>query len=87
MNQDSAAYFNAPAVNPLTINRLAMSSEIIAGIVASSAAHVESAVNEILAWRMSKAQQMRRSRVAVQPFYEVRKVALDDTIESAFRNR
>jgi len=46
---------------------------------------VESAVDEIIAWRMAKAQQMRWSRATVQPFLDVRTTVLNDTLEGAFR--
>jgi len=46
---------------------------------------VESAVNEIIAWRMNKAQQMRWSRATVQPFLAVRTAVLNDTLTDAFR--
>jgi hypothetical protein len=52
-----------------------------------STAFVESAVNEIVAKRMNKKQQMRWNRATVQPFFEVRTVALNDTLEDAFRQR
>jgi hypothetical protein len=48
---------------------------------------VESAVDEIIAWRMAKAQQMRWSRATVQPFLDVRTAVLNDTLEHAFRRR
>jgi hypothetical protein len=48
---------------------------------------VESAVDEIIAWRMVKAQQMRWSRATVQPFLDVRTAVLNDTFEDAFRRR
>jgi hypothetical protein len=48
---------------------------------------VESAVDEIISWRMSKAQQMRWSRATVQPFLDVRAAVLNDTLEPAFRRR
>ena len=48
---------------------------------------VESGVNEIVAWRMNKAQQMRWSRATVQPFLAVRTAVLNDTLEGAFRHR
>ena len=48
---------------------------------------VESAVDEIIAWRMNKAQQMRWNRVTVQPFLDVRTAVLNDTLEPAFRRR
>ncbi len=48
---------------------------------------VESAVDEIIAWRMAKAQQMRWSRATVQPFLDVRTAVLNDTLEDAFRRR
>ncbi|MDQ2802851.1 MAG: ISKra4 family transposase [Pseudomonadota bacterium] len=48
---------------------------------------VESAVDEIIAWRMNKAQQMRWSRATVQPFLDVRTAVLNDTLEHAFRSR
>src|SRR3954470_13581320 len=52
-----------------------------------STAFVESAVNEIVAKRMTKAQQMRWSRATVQPFLDVRTAVLNDTLEDAFRQR
>ena len=52
-----------------------------------STAFVESAVNEIVAKRMNKAQQMRWNRVTVQPFLDVRTAVLNDTLEDAFRQR
>ncbi len=48
---------------------------------------VESAVDEIIAWRMAKAQQMRWSRATLQPFLDVRTAALNDALEHAFRQR
>jgi hypothetical protein len=48
---------------------------------------VESAVDEIIAWRMDKAQQMRWNRATVQPFLDVRAAVLNDTLEDAFRRR
>ncbi|MBV8612725.1 MAG: hypothetical protein JOY66_03010, partial [Acetobacteraceae bacterium] len=47
----------------------------------------ESAVGEIIAWRMDKAQQMRWSRATAQPFLDVRTAVLNDTLEDAFRRR
>src|SRR4051812_31174505 len=52
-----------------------------------STAFVESAVNEIVAKRMNKAQQMRWNRVTVQPFLNVRTAVLNGTLEDAFRQR
>jgi hypothetical protein len=52
-----------------------------------STAFVESAVNEIVAKRMNKKQQMRWNRATVQPFLEVRTAVLNDTLENAFRRR
>jgi hypothetical protein len=46
---------------------------------------VESAVDEIISWRMAK--QMRWSRATVQPFLDVRTAVLNDTLEEAFRRR
>ena len=48
---------------------------------------MESAVDEIISWRMAKAQQMRWSRATVQPFLDVRTAVLNDTLEDAFRRR
>ena len=48
---------------------------------------VESAVDEIISWRMAKRQQMRWSRATVQPFLDVRTAVLNDTLEDAFRQR
>jgi hypothetical protein len=54
---------------------------------AISTAFVESAVNEIIAKRMNKKQQMRWNRATVQPFLDVRTVVLNDTLADAFRHR
>ena len=48
---------------------------------------VESAVDDIISWRMAKAQQMRWNRATVQPFLDVRTAVLNDTLEDAFRRR
>ena len=48
---------------------------------------VESAVDEIIAWRMTKKQQMRWSRATVQPFLDVRTAVLNGTLEDSFRRR
>ena len=48
---------------------------------------VESAVDEIIAWRMAKAQQMRWSKPSLQPFLDVRTAVLNDTLEDAFSRR
>jgi hypothetical protein len=52
-----------------------------------STAFVESAVNEIVARRMNKKQQMRWNRATVQPFLDVRTAVLNGTLEEAFRRR
>jgi hypothetical protein len=52
-----------------------------------STAFVESAVNEIVAKRMNKKQQMRWNRTTVQSFLDVRTAVLNDTLEDAFRHR
>jgi len=52
-----------------------------------STAFVESAVNEIVATRMNKKQQMRWNRTTVQPFLDVRTAMLNDTLDDAFRHR
>ncbi|MDO9713963.1 ISKra4 family transposase [Paracraurococcus lichenis] len=52
-----------------------------------STAFVESAVNEIVAKRMNKSQQMRWSRATVQPFLDVRTAVLNGTLEDAIRQR
>src|SRR4051794_8794301 len=52
-----------------------------------STAFVESAVNEIVAKRMNKKQQMRWNRTTVQPFLDVRTAVLNDALEGAFRQR
>ena len=54
---------------------------------AISTAFVESTVNEIVAKRMNKKQQMRWNRATVQPFLDVRTAVLNDTLEDAFRHR
>ena len=50
-----------------------------------STAFAESAVNQIIATRMIKRQQMRWNRDTVQPFLTVRVAVLNDTLEQAFR--
>ena len=52
-----------------------------------STAFVESAVNEIVAKRMNKKQQMRWNRATVQPFLDVRTAMPNHTLEDAFRHR
>jgi hypothetical protein len=52
-----------------------------------STAFVESSVNEIVAKRMNKKQQMRWNRATVQPFLDVRTAVLNDTLGDAFRHR
>jgi hypothetical protein len=51
-----------------------------------STAFAESAVNQIIAKRMIKRQQMRWNRETVQPFLTVRVAVLNDTLEQAFRS-
>jgi hypothetical protein len=51
-----------------------------------STGFAESAVNEIIAKRMSKKQQMRWNRYTVQRFLEVRIHVLNGTLEDAFRH-
>jgi hypothetical protein len=46
---------------------------------------VESAINEIIAKRMSKSQQMRWNRWTVQPFLAVRSSVLNETLQDSFR--
>ena len=48
---------------------------------------VESAVGKIIAWRMTKKQQMRWNRATVRPFLDVRTAVLNDAIEDTFRRR
>jgi hypothetical protein len=52
-----------------------------------STAFVESAVNEVIAKRMNKKQQMRWNRTTVQSFLDVRTAVLNDDLEDAFRHR
>jgi hypothetical protein len=52
-----------------------------------STAFIESAVNEIVAKRMNKKQQMRWNRTTVQPFLDVRTAVLNERLEDAFRYR
>jgi hypothetical protein len=42
-------------------------------------------VNEIVARRMNKKQQMRWNRMTVQPFLDVRTAVPNGTLESVFR--
>jgi hypothetical protein len=52
-----------------------------------STAFVESAVNEIVAKRMNKKQQMRWNRMTVQPFLDVPITVLNGTLENVLRHR
>jgi hypothetical protein len=52
-----------------------------------STTFVESAVNEIIAKRRNKKQQMRWNRATVQPFLDLRTAVLNDTLEDVFRRR
>jgi hypothetical protein len=52
-----------------------------------STAWVESTVNEVIAKRMVKKQQMRWNRFTVQPFVTVRVHVLNGTLEQMFRTR
>ena len=52
-----------------------------------STAFVESSVNEIIAKRVNKKQQMRWNRATVQPFLDVRTTVLNDALADAFRHR
>ena len=54
---------------------------------AISTAFVASSVNEIVAKRMSKKQQMRWNRATMQAFLDVRTAVLNDTLEDTFRDR
>jgi hypothetical protein len=54
---------------------------------AISTAFVESSVNEIIAKRMNKKQQMRWNRATVQSFLDVRTAVLNDTLADTFRNQ
>ena len=51
-----------------------------------STGFIESAVNEIIAKRMVKKQQMRWNRYTVQRFLDVRIHVLNGTLEDAFRH-
>ena len=52
-----------------------------------STAFVENAINEIVAKRMNKKQQMRWNRTTVQLFLDVRTAVLNETLEDVFRGR
>src|ERR1700677_335399 len=51
-----------------------------------STGFAESAVNEIIAKRMAKKQQMRWNRYTVQRFLDVRVCVLNGILEDAFRH-
>ena len=51
-----------------------------------STAFVETAINVIVARRMTKKQQMRWNRWAVQPFLDVRVAVPEGILEALFRN-
>jgi hypothetical protein len=61
-------------------------ASVTVGIYGFSTGFAESAVNEIIAKRMSKRQQMRWNRYTVQRFLEVRIHVLNGTLEDAFRH-
>jgi hypothetical protein len=65
----------------------AFTSDWTAANLPVSTAFVESSVNEIIAKRMNKKQQMRWNRATVQPFLDVRTAVLNDTLEDVFRRR
>ena len=44
-------------------------------------------LNEIIAKRMNKTQQMRLNRTTVQSFLDVRTAVLNDNLKKAFRHR
>ena len=44
-------------------------------------------MDEIVAWRMNKAQQMGWSKPTSQPFLDVRTALLNDTLKDAFHCR
>jgi hypothetical protein len=48
---------------------------------------LQSVVDEIISWRMAKAQQMRRNQATVQPFPDLRMAVPNETLEDAFRRR
>ncbi len=48
---------------------------------------VESAVDEIIAWRMTTKQRMRWNRAMVPFFLNVRTALLNNTLEHVFRRR
>jgi hypothetical protein len=48
---------------------------------------VESAINEIIAKRTNKKQQMRWNRTTVHSFLDVRTAVLNDNLEDALRHR
>ena len=52
-----------------------------------STAFIESAINEIIAKRMNKKQQMRWNRVTVQPFSMCEQRCVNGTLEDTFRRR
>ena len=52
-----------------------------------STAFVESAVNEIIAKRMNKKQQMRWTRTTVQSFLEASTAVLNENLEDDFSHR
>ncbi len=52
-----------------------------------SMAFIESTVNQLVARRMNKKQQIRWNRTTVQPFLEVRTAVLNEALEDAFRRR
>ena len=52
-----------------------------------AASFVKSVVEEIIAWRMTKKQQMRWSRATVPFFIDICTAMLNVTFEDAFRRR
>ena len=73
-------------ITPATLGlSIAEGKAAVAAIQRQSTAFAESAVNQIIATRMIKRQQMRWNRDTVQPFLTVRVAVLNDTLEDAFR--
>jgi hypothetical protein len=66
--------------------RCPTTASVIAAEIRISTGFVESSVNEIIAKRMAKRQQMRWNKHTVQSFLEVRIHVLNGTLEDTFRN-
>ena len=87
MRPRSALNASGPPSSPCATRATGFSDQFTAPSGPAAISCMESAVNEIVAKRMTKRQQMRWDRTTVQPFLDVRTAVLNGTLEDAFRRR